>query len=143
MVSSRITGTLRLAVVLAVVLAACFSPTGERPQTSTNIPIVAASGGGVGFTVVARDFTFDQSYAGPAQGDTVAVGLVVASYGGGSAQIEIIDANGVKQLQLPVTNNVIQAQGQSTVRGTPPYTLHVQFTRFTGTFVLGVGVSGS
>ena len=143
MFGNRRRGRLPLAAILAGALAACFSPTGERPQTSANIPIVAASGDGVGFTVVARDFTFDQSYAGPAQGDSVAVGLVVASYGGGSAQVEITDAAGVKQLQLPVTYNVIQAQGQSMVRGTPPYTLHLQFTHFTGTFVLGVGVSGS
>jgi hypothetical protein len=134
---------LPLAIVLAGGLTGCFTPTGDGMGTSPNIPIVAASSGGVGFTVVARDFTFDQTYAGPAQGDSVAIGLVVTGYAAGSAQVEIIDANGVKQLQLPVTYNVVQAQGQSTVRGTPPYTLHVQFTRFTGTFVLGVGVSGS
>ena len=131
------------AIVLAGALAGCFTPTGEGLGTSANIPVVAAAAGGVSFTVVARDFTFDQSYAGPTQGDSVAVGLVVTSYAGGTAQIEIIDANAVKQLQLPVTTNVVQAQGQSTVRGTAPYTLHVQFTRFTGTVVLGVGVSGS
>ncbi len=45
--------------------------------------------------------------------------------------------------RLLATGNIVQAAGQSTARGTPPYTLHVQFTRFTGTFVLGVGMGGS
>lgn len=143
MFGRRLGSTLPVAIVLAGALAGCVNPTGEGVGSSSNTPIVAASGGGVGFTVFAREFTFDQSYPGPTQGDSVALGLVVSNYTGGSAQVEILDANGVKQLQLPVTNNVVQAQGQSTVRGTPPYSLHVQFTRFTGTFVLGVGVSGS
>jgi hypothetical protein len=136
-------GLLPLAGLLAGALAGCFTPTGEGLGSSANTPIVAASGGGVGFTVVARDFTFDQSYAGPTQGDSISIGLVVSSYGGGSAQIEIIDANAVRQLQLPVTSNVIQAQGQSTVHGTAPYTVHVRFSGFSGVFVLGVGTSGS
>jgi hypothetical protein len=132
-----------MAIALAGVLAGCFTPTGERMGTSANTPVLGNSASGLGFTVVAREFTFDQTYAGPSQGDSVAVGLVVAGYGGGNAQIEVIDANGVRQLQLPVSYNVVQAQGQSTVHGTPPYTVHLQFTRFTGTFVLGVGMSGS
>ena len=143
MFGRRMGSTLPLAMVLAGTLAGCVNPTGEGVGTASNTPVVAASGGGVGFTVFARNFTFDQSYAGPSQGDSVAVGLVVSNYTGGSAQVEILDANGVKQLQLPVTYNVVQAQGQSTVHGTPPYTLHVRFTSFTGTFVLGVGVTGS
>ena len=143
MFGTRIGGALPLGIILAGTLSGCLSPTGDGVGNSTNTPVVAASGGGVGFTVFARDFTFDQTYAGPTQGDSVAIGLVVNSYTGGSAQIEIIDANGVKQLQLPVTSNVVQAQGQSTVHGTPPFTLHMQFTRFTGTLVLGVGVNGS
>jgi hypothetical protein len=143
MFPTRMRGVPALAGLLAVALAGCFTPTENGIGNSSNTPIVATSGGGLGFTVVARDFTFDRTYAGPTQGDSVSIGLVVSSYAGGSAQIEIIDATTVRQLQLPVTGNVIQAQGQATVHGTPPYTLHVQFTHFSGAFVLGVGASGS
>jgi hypothetical protein len=143
MLERRIKNTLPLAIVLAGALTGCLTPTAGGSGHSSNVPVVTATGGGVGFTVFASDFTFDQSYAGPTLGDSVAVGLVVSSYTGGSAQVEIIDAHGVKRLQLPVTSNIVQAQGQSTVPGTPPYTLHVTFTHFTGTFVLGVGVAGS
>jgi len=139
---TRMLGTLTLAGFVTA-LAGCFTPTGEGLGRATNTPVIANSTGGLGFTVVARDFTFDQTYAGPAQGDSVSLGLVVSSYAGGTAQIEIIDADAVTQLQLPVTGNVIQAQGQATVHGRPPYTLHVQFTHFSGAFVLGVGVNRS
>ena len=106
---------------------------------SVNTPVVGAAGQGVSFTVSARGFTFDQTYQGPAAGDSIAVGLVVSGYGGGSALVEIVDGNTAKQLSLPVTGNLVQ--GQSTeVHGTPPYQLHVKFTNFTGVFVLGVGV---
>jgi hypothetical protein len=131
-----------LASALLVATAGCVS-LGE-PNTGPNMvntPVVGAAGQGVGFQVVARNFTFDQTYAGPAVGDSLGVGLYVSSYGGGSALIEIVDSTATKQLQLPVSGNVIQAQ--STVHGVPPYTLHVQFSNFSGVLVLGVGVNGS
>jgi hypothetical protein len=129
-----------LASALLLAQAACVSLHDSTGTPTVNTPVVGAAGNGVGFQVVARDFTFDQTYAGPTTGDSLSVGLVVTSYGGGSALIEIADSNAVKQLQVPVSGNVVQ--GQATVRGVPPYTLHVKFSNFTGVLVLGVGVGG-
>jgi len=135
--------TLGSAAILAGALGGCFTPTGDALGGPANSPVVAASGAGVGFTVAARDFTFDHSYAGPTRGDSVAVGLVVTNYTGGSALVEIVDANQVAQLQVPVSSNIVQAQGQAMVHGPAPYTVHVQFAHFTGVLVLGVGASAS
>ena len=131
--------TAPMAVGLAVALASCMDPRMHEPG-DWNVPVVAATGNGVAFTVSAYQFTFDASYGGIRQADSMAVGLVVSGYGGGSAQIEIVDSSGVQQLQVPVTQNVVEATGQSMVHGTPPFTVHVQFTGFSGVFVLGVGV---
>ena len=135
----RIAITAPIAAVLAVALVRCMDPRMHEPG-DWNAPVVAASGSGVAFTVSAYHFTFDASYGGIRQLDSVAVGLVVSGYGGGSAQVEIVDSSGVKQLQVPVTHNVVEAQGRSMVHGTPPFAVHVQFTGFSGVFVLGVGV---
>lgn len=130
-----------LASALLLALAACVSLDDSTGTATVNTPVIGAAGNGVAFQVTARDFTFDQRYAGPTTGDSLSVGLVVSAYGGGSALIEIVDSNAVKQLQVPVSGNVVQ--GQATVHGVPPYTLHVQFANFTGVLVLGVGVGGS
>jgi len=128
---------------LVAILAGCFNPAENQLGSIENTPIVSSSNGGVAITVLAHDYTFEQSFAGPAQGDSVSAGLVVNAYGGGTAQIEVVDAGNVRQWQLPVTGNLVEGQAQVMVHGQPPYTLHVQFTRFTGNFILGVGLGRS
>lgn len=46
------------------------------------------------------------------------------------------DIGGVMQYSQLVTQGLVQ--GQTTVRGTPPYTVRVRFAQFSGVFALGV-----
>lgn len=138
-----LTSTTRpLAVALAGALAGCFTPTAEHMQGAPNIPVVASSDAGVGITVLANDFTFDQSYTGPSQGDSLAVGLVVTSYSAGTALVEIVDSSGVKQFHRSVTTNLVEAQSHSVLHVGLPASVHVRFDHFSGVFVLGVYMNG-
>ncbi len=132
----------RIAVALSAVVGLAGASSACDPRLNTpgdwNVPIVAVTSSSVAFTVSAANFSFDQTYFGPARADSVAVGLVVSGYTGGSARIEIVDSSGVKQLEMPVATNVVEAQGASIVRGIAPFKVHLQFTGFSGVFVLGV-----
>jgi hypothetical protein len=126
-----------LAVALGVGLAACRESTvDDSNQMATNTPAVGLTPQALGFSVVAQGFSFEQTYTSPTQGDSLAVGLAVTGYAGGSALIEIYDSTGARRLQQTVTQSI--AQGQTTVHGSLPYSVHLLFTGFTGVFVLGV-----
>ncbi|HTT68597.1 MAG TPA: hypothetical protein VMF70_11250 [Gemmatimonadales bacterium] len=140
MAGRRNAAAMRAVIALVALLAGCTETSLGYPG-EWNVPVLATATDGLAFTVSANDFTFDQSYVCPARGDSVNVSLVVSSYAGGSALIEISDSSGVKLVQLPVTQNIVAAQGRSSVLGTPPFTVHLQFTRFHGLLVLGVGAS--
>ena len=130
-----------LSALLVLALGGCDD---ADPQailsTASNLPAVGARAEGLGFTVVARDFGFDQTYASPTQGDTLDVGLAVTNFGGGAAILEITDAGGAVRHAQTITSNL--AQGQAAVAGTPPYRVRLRFTAFTGVFVLGVAARG-
>lgn len=126
-----------LALAVAVAVAACSSETVVAPESQQfNAPAVGVTGQGLGFTVQASGFTFDGSYQSPTQGDSLAVGLTVTGYRGGSARLEIRDGSGATRYTLLITQGL--AQGQVTVRGTPPYTVRLTFSSFSGQFALGV-----
>jgi hypothetical protein len=130
-----------LAMALGCALAACRESTVSDPNgTATNTPAVGITPQALGFSVLARGFSFEETYASPTQGDSLAVGLAVTGYAGGSALIEIFDSTGTRQFQQAVAQSI--AQGQTTVRGSPPYRVHVLFVGFTGMLALGVQAQG-
>jgi len=131
---------LPVAIALASALVGCLDPR-NHDLGDWNAPTVAASSDGLAFTVSGYDFTFDRTYPGPTRGDSVPIGIQVSGYAGGSATVELIDSSGATQLHLPVTGNVAEGQGLSTVHGMAPYTVHLQFSHFSGVFVLGVGAA--
>jgi hypothetical protein len=144
MTTNRARTTVRAALSAILVLALGGCDDTDRLDilsTASNLPAVGATAQGLGFTVVARNFGFDQTYASPTMGDTLAVALTVTSYGGGSALLEITDAGGTVRHSQTITSNL--AQGQTTVTGTPPYHVRLRFTGFSGVFVLGVAAQGT
>jgi len=127
-----------LVIALGAALAACRESTvDDFNRTETNKPVVGIAPQALAFSVVARGFSFEEYYPNPTQGDSLAVGLAVSGYAGGSALIEIFDSTGAARLHQTVTQSI--AQGQTTVRGLPPYRVHLLFAGFTGVFALGVG----
>jgi hypothetical protein len=127
-----------LAMALGAALAACREPTGNAlAATETNQPVVGITPRALAFSVVAQGFSFEETYASPTQGDSLAVGLAVSGYAGGSALIEIFDSTGARRFEQAVSRSL--AQGQTTVRGSPPYRVHLVFAGFTGVVALGVG----
>lgn len=126
-----------LGVALSLVAAGCTDvTTPEQSGTGTNLPAIGVTAQSVGFSVLANGFTFEDTYTGPTLGDSLVVGLAVVGYGGGSALVEVRDQTSTVIAQRTVTGSI--AQGQTTVHGSPPYTVHVSFTGFTGIFALGV-----
>ena len=103
----------------------------------TNVPVVGLSTDGLGYALKAKDFTSDQQYGPLLQTAAISVGTAVAGYTRGSAILEIRDATGSLVLQQSVTSNI--AQGNSLVRGSPPFKVTLSFRGFSGTFTLGVG----
>jgi hypothetical protein len=132
----------RVAMALGAALGAavaCRESSVSGPGgAGANAPSVGATAQALGFSVSAQGFSFEQNYPNPTTGDSLAIGLAVTGYAGGSALIEIFDATGATRFQQTVTQNI--AQGQTTVHGSPPYRVHLRFTGFTGVFALGVGV---
>jgi len=126
-----------LALGFGLAIAACtdLMTTGVQGG-AMNIPAVGITSESFGFAVQASNFSFEDTYASPTQGDSLAVGLAVVGYLGGSALIEVRDSGGTAIDQQTVTQGI--AQGKTTIHGTPPYTVHLLFTQFTGTFTLGV-----
>lgn len=130
------------ALALSLSLGGCTSVTGtEYGGATPNLPSIGVTPQGVGFSVVARNFSYEDTYAAPTVGDSLVVGLSVLNYGGGSVLVEVTDSTGATKLQQTVQQNL--AQGQTTIAGTPPYAVHILFTGFTGTFALGVAASTS
>jgi len=126
---------------LVLALAGCASDdVVDVLSTAVNLPAVGVTAQGLGFTVVAREFTFEQTYSSPTEGDSLDVGLAVTNFRAGSVLIEIRDAGGVARYQQTLTSGI--AQGQATVAGTPPYTVHLRFTGFSAVFALGVAAHG-
>jgi len=125
------------AMLTALAASGCMSLTDDGSSDALNMPVVGVTSRSVGFTVQARSFSFEQRYAGPTVGDSIAVGLTVVNYAAGTVLIEIVDSTGALRLQQTVSQNI--AQGNTTCHGVPPYALHLLFTGFSGTFSLGVG----
>jgi hypothetical protein len=129
-------------LAVGAAIAGCTSVTGtDNTIGPANTPVVGVTAQGVGFSVRASDFSFEETYAAPTEGDSLVVGLAVLGYGGGTALLEITDSTGAMLHQQTVSQSI--AQGQTTTGGTPPYQVHLRFSGFTGTFVLGVGVQAS
>ncbi len=133
----RRSGRIGLWLAFAAAVAGCTAVTGEDGRSSaTNLPAIGVTDQSLGFSVLARDFTFEDHYASPTRGDSLVVGLAVTGDVGGSVLIEVTDSTGAMSWQRTVTQGV--AQGQTTIHGTPPYTVHLRFTAFSGSFALAV-----
>jgi hypothetical protein len=138
---ARRAGLASLALGLAAGLAGCTAEDVAGPGGSgSNTPAVGITGQGLGFSVLAQGFAFERTYASPSSGDSLAISLAVGSYGGGTALVEVADADGVTRFAQTVTQNL--AHGEVAPGGRPPYTVHLRFTAFTGMFTLGVAQHG-
>ncbi|HXY68848.1 MAG TPA: hypothetical protein VEH62_05330 [Gemmatimonadales bacterium] len=126
-----------LVVAAASLAASCVSLTDDHGGSATvNVPVVGQTAQALGFSVQARGFSFEQRYGSPTQGDSLALGLAVVGYTGGSALIEVTDSSGTMRLQQTVTTSL--AQGSTVIHGRPPYQVHLLFDAFSGAFTLAV-----
>ena len=125
--------------VTALTAAVAAGCTDKSPWgIGTNVPAVGASADGIGFSLLAQNYTADLRYIGPTQGDSVSVGLAAVGVRQGNVVIQISDSLGTMLLQQVVTSDAVL--GQSFLHGKPPYHVRLEFVGFTGVFSLGVGV---
>jgi hypothetical protein len=126
----------------AVMLNGCIVDASVAPgllggSSSDNAPIVGVSSDGLGYSVSARSYSATAHYGPMLKTPSVAIAVSVIGFGGGSAFVEIRDANGSLAFTQTVTTNI--AQANTVVRGAPPFSVTLTFSRFSGTFSLGVG----
>lgn len=147
---ARVAGRLaRLALLLAAV--ACDSTT-TGPGSGTggvgtvvgpvNIPSVGLDPVRLGFAVAARDWTDDRSYVPGFPSGALTVGLAVSGFAGGTGTVTVTDATGAVLYARSLAADAVEGTG-TTVRGTAPFTVRVQTTRYTGTVALGVRVAAA
>lgn len=124
-----------LACLTALAAAGCAekSPWG----TGTNVPAASATADGIGFSLLAQNYTADLRYIGPTHGDSVNVGLTAVGVRQGNVLIQLTDSIGTMLLQQVVTADTVRAQ--SYLRGKPPYRLRLEFIGYTGVLTLGIG----
>ena len=130
------------AVALVVALTGCIVDASLAPgflggTVTDNAPIVGVSSDGLGYSVSARNYSTTAHYGPMLKTTSVAVAVSVIKYGGGSAVVEVRDATGALAFAQTITSNL--AQANSVARGTPPFSVTLTFSRFSGTFSLGVG----
>lgn len=131
-----------VAVLFFVALSGCVIDASLAPgilggTVADNAPIVGVSSDGLGYSVSARNYTTTTHYGPLLKTGSLAVAVSVIGYGGGSTSVEIRDANGAVAYSQTITSNL--AQANSVARGTPPFSVTLTFSRFSGTFSLGVG----
>jgi hypothetical protein len=131
-----------LPLLLALFLDGCIVDASVAPgllggTVSNNAPIVGVSSDGLGYSVSARNYSTTSHYGPMLKTTSVAVAVSVIGFGGGSAVVEVRDANGSLAFAQTITSNL--AQANSVARGTPPFSVTLTFSRFSGTFSLGVG----
>ena len=135
----RIRALAAMVCVTALTAAAAAGCAEKSPWgVGTNVPAVGATADGVGFSLLADNYTADLRYVGPTQGDSVSVGLAAVGVKQGNALIQISDSLGTLLLQQLVTSDVVL--GQSILHGKPPYHVRLEFIGYTGVLSLGVGV---
>jgi hypothetical protein len=131
-----------LAVLSLIALSGCVLDASLAPgilggTVSDNAPIVGVSSDGLGYSVSARNYTNTAHYGPMLKTTSVAVAVSVIGYNGGTTSVEIRDATGSLAYSQTITSNL--AQANSMARGTPPFSVTLTFSRFSGTFSLGVG----
>jgi hypothetical protein len=131
-----------LAVLFLVALTGCVLDASLAPgilggTVSDNAPIVGVSSDGLGYSVSARNYTTTSHYGPMLKSTSVAVAVSVIGYNGGSTSVEVRDATGSLAYSQTITSNL--AQANSVARGTPPFSVTLTFSKFSGTFSLGVG----
>lgn len=133
--ANRRAGLAALACVMALTAAGCGdkSPWGA----GTNVPAAGATASGIGFSVLAENYTAELRYIGPTQGDTVSVGLAAVGVRQGNVIVQLTDSLGLMLLQRTVAADMVLAQ--ALLRGKPPYHLRLAFVGFTGVLSVGVG----
>jgi hypothetical protein len=131
-----------LPLLFAVALTGCIVDASVAPgllggTVSDNAPIVGVSSDGLGYSVSARNYSTTSVYGPMLKSTSVGVAVSVIGFGGGSAIVEVRDATGAVAFAQTITSNL--AQANSVVRGAPPFNVKLTFSRFSGTFSLGVG----
>ena len=131
-----------LAVLSLVALSGCVLDASLAPgvlggTVSDNAPIVGVSSDGLGYSVSARNYTTTAHYGPMLKSTSVAVAVSVIGYNGGSTSVEVRDATGSLAYSQTINSNL--AQANSIARGTPPFSVTLTFSKFSGTFSLGVG----
>ena len=131
-----------LAVLSLVVLSGCVLDASLAPgilggTVSDNAPIVGVSSDGLGYSVSARNYTTTAHYGPMLKSTSVAVAVAVIGYNGGSTSVEVRDATGSLAYSQTINSNL--AQANSIARGAPPFSVTLTFSKFSGTFSLGVG----
>ena len=131
-----------LAVLFLIALSGCVLDASLAPgilggTVSDNAPIVGVSSDGLGYSVSARNYTTTAHYGPMLKSTSIAVAVSVIGYNGGSTTVEVRDAAGSLAYSQTITSNL--AQANSVLRGTPPFSVTLTFSKFSGTFSLGVG----
>lgn len=126
-----------LALLACAGLAACGDDAyvvAEPP--GSNAAVVGQSAGRFGFAVQARGWTFDQTYTAELRAATLAVGLAVGGYRGGTGSVTVTDSAGTVVFARDLAGNV--AQGNTVVRGRPPHRVRIVAANWAGSLSLGV-----
>ena len=131
-----------LAVLSLIALSGCVLDASLAPgilggTVSDNAPIVGVSSDGLGYSVSARNYTTTAHYGPMLKSTSIAVAVSVIGYNGGSTAVEVRDAAGSLAYSQTITSNL--APANSVVRVTPPFSVTLTFSKFSGTFSLGVG----
>ncbi|RMH88651.1 MAG: hypothetical protein D6681_14670 [Calditrichaeota bacterium] len=115
----------------------CTTDTTSPEAVST--PVVANTTNSFGFSVIARSFTYDQTYTLDFTGDSLDIGVAVTGYRGGTGEFSLFDAQGRAFYTRDLSQNI--AEGNAKMTGAVPARAVVKFTGFSGIVSLGVGIS--
>lgn len=134
----RLGSSVLRSLFLVAALARCVAGDMTGPDViGTNIPAVGMSGGEFGFAVMARDWTYDQSWVPDLAGGTLQVGLAITGYTRGNGQLSITDATGASVFSQSLAGNV--ASGNNTaIQGTPPFHVRIAASGYSGIISLGI-----
>lgn len=137
MTAARIMRAATHSAFLFAAVAGCSEIVDFKFDESKNVPVVGINPEQFGFSVTARHWTFDNTYAPTIDGGTLNVGMAISEYSGGDGVVTITDADNAVLFNQTLAGNV--ANGSNlTVSGKPPFKVRIVAHDYTGIVILGV-----
>ncbi len=137
--ANRRSGPAAMLAALVCVMALTASGCADKSPwgVGTNVPAAGATESGIGFSLLAENYTADLRYIGPTAGDTVSLGLAAVSVRQGNVIVQMTDSLGTMLQQQVILADMVLAR--SVLHGKPPYHLRLAFVGFSGVLTVGVG----